>query len=342
MPQGTWSGLLLVMLALAFAPSLLSCAAPKPSAARPSYPAMGTVVTLGDRRVKATGVVARYPRNATPGALSWSWALYSALGSETASPGIIALLQVHPLETPQVRGLSPDATAGALVSFDGRLVTVEGTMTPRDRSSGHRSTRWPVLAVTAIATAPPDAQPRVVWKDALVQPGRWFDEPWRYSLAQAYEALGNDPGGGYYDLAAAEKAFGSPIPSPKGPLTGRLVGVVLTRYNTGPPRTWQLIYASGMNIEGPIGGPRGRNVFVKFGPDWILSTLKAKSSSHERLVHVNGHPGLIGEMNGLGPGVFTRYIFFWDGQEVVSIEYAGLGSGPSDKDLVAIAESMGP
>jgi hypothetical protein len=220
-------------------------------------------------------------------------------------------------------------------------------MTPRETGEGLvpstvRSTRWPVLALTSIATAPPEAQARVVWNGALVQPGNWFDEPWRSNLAQAHETLGWVPGGGgYYDPAEAEKAFGSPIPTPKSPLVGRLVGVVLgDTQRDGRPRTWRLVYASGLYVNAPVGRPQGRSAFVASGVEGIYSVLKAgrTRSSHDRRVRVNGRPGLIGEMHGVD--MITHYLRFWDGKQVVEIEYRGLGKGPSDQDLVAIAGSV--
>jgi hypothetical protein len=314
--------------------ALVSCAPSKPAAA-PAGPAIGTVVPLAGDRVRATGVVARYPVPGM-GKVHSEWALYSALGSETASPGVIAALIPMPADT--LGGPGRVAT-DALAPFDGQLVTVEGTMTQRP-ARRRQSSPWPRLAVASITTAPPEAQARVMWKGALVQPGRWFDEPWRYNLVQAHELMLAEQrgGGGYRDLAAAEKAHGSRIPAPASPMAGRLVGVLLV----GPPkRTWRLVYSSGLVVS----GPQGR---MNEGTAWIYSTLNDRSSSKERLVHVNGRPGFIGEMNGLGPGVLTHYsvlthyIFFWDGTQVVGIVYRGLGSGPSDDELIAIAASMSP
>lgn len=321
----------------ALAPALVSCSQPKAAVPAPAYPALGTVVKLADGEVRATGVVARYPV-AGMGRLYSEWALYSSLGSETTSLGVIAMLEVRPGDDPHY-GLSRDATTGALAAFDGKLVTVEGTMTPARGSYGIRgSSPWPQIALSSIATAPPEAQARVVWEGALVQPGMWFDEPWRYNLAHAYETLRTGPDS-YYDLAAAEKAFGSPIPTPKSPLVGRLVGLTLS---TKPraKRPWMLAYSSGLVVYGPLmGTARPDGQFGALGADWIASTLKVKSSSNDRPVDLNGRPGLVGEMNGIGPAM-THYIAFWDGEEIVTIEYEGLGSGPSESDLLAIAASM--
>ena len=309
---------------------LAACAFRQPPAASAPYPAPGTVVRMADGRVRATGVVARYPV-AGMGEVYSEWVLYSALGNETASPGVIAALVQKRAAT--LGGPGRVAT-DPLAPFDGKLVTVEGTMTAPFVSRGRSSSPWPRLTVASITTAPPEAQARVTWKGALVQPGRWFDEPWRYNLAQAYEMILTERSGvgGYRDLAAAEKAHGSRIPAPTSPLAGRLVGVLLV----GPPKeNWYLAYSSGLVVSGPQGS-------MNKGTAWIYSTLNDGSSSKQRLVDVNGRPGLIGEMNGLGPGVLTHYIFFWDGTQVAGIEYRGLGRGPSDDDLIAIAASISP
>jgi hypothetical protein len=332
-PTGTRLALLLVAPVVALA--LLSCAPPRP-AASPPYPALGTVVTLADGRVRATGVVARYPVTGLSG-VSSDWALYSALGSETAPLGVVAALEPRP-HGAAVRGLSPSSnTTDPLAPFDGRLVTVEGTMTSRPVSFGRSFPPWLRLELTSIATAPPEAQARVAWEGALVQPGRWFDEPWRYDLAGAYEGVETAPGDGYYDLSQAEKAYGSRIPTPMSPLVGRLVGVVLDgTHSDDPPGRWRLLYASGLGVSGPERGPWGR------GADGIFSMLKAGegSSSYEHLVHVNGQPGLIGEMDGLPTP--SHYLFFWDGKQIVHVGYGGLGKAPTEQDLLEIAASMSP
>lgn len=329
------SRLTLFAFLLCAALALLSCAPPKP-AATPARPALGTVVKLADGRVRATGVVARYPVTGLGGVYG-DWALYSALGSETEPPKVIAALEPRPTGV-AARGLNQSSSAtDPLAPFDGRLVTVEGTMTSRPVSFGRSYPPRPRLALASIATAPPEAQARVVWEGALVQPGRWFDEPWRYALARAYEAIETDPGDGYYDLSQAEKAYGARIPTPTSPLAGRLVGVVLGgTHSDEPPGRWRLFYASGLSVSGPEGGPRGK------GADGILSMLEAGegSSSRERLVHVNGQPGLIGALDGLPTP--SHYLFFWDGKQIVQIGYSGLGKAPTDQDLVAIAASMSP
>lgn len=319
-------GALIVALALA----LLSCTPSKPPAASAPYPALGTVVSLAGGRVRATGVVVRYPYLGGPWGNDDGWVLCASLGSETTSAGIIAVLD----------SLDPRPSRNEtdpLAPFEGRLVTVEGTMTPASHFL-RSSSPWPQLYVASIATAPPETQARVIWEGALVQPGRWFDEPWRYNLARAYRIVASSSGG-YYDYAEAEKAFGSHIPGPLSPRAGRLVGVVLGDVQRdGRPRTWRLIYGSGLIIHGPLGGVQGRKAFVAYDADWILAAEKPPGLS--RLARVNGRPAVIGEMNELG--AVSRFLTFWDGKQVVVIDFnaSARGLAPTDQELLEIGESM--
>ena len=58
----------------------------------------------------------------------------------------------------------------------------------------------------------------------------------------------------------------------------------------------------------------------------------------EHLVKVNGRVGLIGHNNGLGAD--TNWLEFWDGTQIITLSYSGLGKGPAEADLIAIAASM--
>lgn len=275
---------------------------------------MGTLVHLSGGRVKATGVVGQYPLNGMHGTFV-DWVLYRRLGSTTTSHSVIG-------------SLVPPRTANQTAPYalyDGQLVTVEGTLSP-PRPSHFVSSPWSQLAVASISTAPPEAQARVPWKGSLITPGRWFDVPWRRSLAQMYEEVMGP--NSYPDVARASKAFGAPIPAPHTSLTGRLIGVTVNELDHSK-REWYQFYFRGIVIGGPFHTEQG-------GPASIALLVKSERDSHQptpRLVRIHGQPGII-----MSPGKPLKSLWFWDGKGDVSI-----GPGPpdlTDDDLLAIARSM--
>jgi hypothetical protein len=289
------------LVASVLALMIASCALQPVPPHEPSYPRVGTVTDLPQGRIRATGVVGQYPLS-TPGTTTAEWVLYSSLGTTSAPISVVGSLVGH-------------GPAQQFATLDGKVVTVEGKLSP-PVVSHFVSSPWPRLEVTSYSVAPTSVQAAVRRSGALVQPGRWFDTPPKLAIARVFEEARHAT---YRDLGSARQAFAGRIPEVHSSLVGHLIGVSLPP----GPRAWYEFYSAGITVAGPF--------HAKDGPGWVVSEYTAeRGTAKVHLIRVNGQPALF-HANGMNAS-----LWFWDGQAAISIS----GSGLSESDLVAIAQSL--
>lgn len=310
---------------------------------------LGKLVHLPDGRVSATGVVARYPVDEL-GGVGYIWGLYASLGTSVTPPAVLAALSAAP-------------GAPKLERYDGRLVTVRGTLSQAGKLLTP-SLDSQIIAHTVLSAAP-EAQKRIVWREALVQPGEWYKDEARLRLALAFERTSK---GAYHSIQDAARAAGRPIQAPTDPSVGRLVGIVVTTTTAGAPPEYTLVYSSGLDVGSSPG--RWKDIYrrvkkrTKSGkmvedvtviktvlstvpPDYRADVKRSGLGSagsgppQARLVDINGHNGVLGNQYSVRAGAVPGYVEFWDGHFEHLIGYWGtLGKGPTAKQLLAIARSI--